>query len=148
MAGDDTEFFFQFARGPGFGHFALAQGSGRRLQQVTHGGMAVLSHERDRAISKHGNDYSAAGMMDHFTVISFLSFTDCIYRYAKYATAEEFLASENLRSVSCSHVGSFTGSVCSSAVNSPIKKSEPVAQTRPAGEVTSRARLNAMTTFG
>ncbi len=61
------------------------------FQEVTNGGMSILSDEYDRAVVVHRHDHGAARVMDHVALIGKLTFSDGVDRDLEHAAVEYFL---------------------------------------------------------
>src|SRR5581483_6473639 len=65
-SGAHAQLFFQLARSAVLGTFLIVQSPSRQLQEILHGGMTILPHERNRAVIEGRQDHGAARMMNDF----------------------------------------------------------------------------------
>ena len=79
------------------GPLTVVQRACRSFDQITHRGMAILSHERDRAVVEHRQDDGAAVMMDHFALVGLLAFAHRVDSDVENAAVEYFLAADDFR---------------------------------------------------
>ena len=74
------------------GDMPVSESAGGSFKKVTHDRVAILPHECDGAVVKHGDDHGAAGVMDHVALVREFAFAHGVDGDVENASFENLLA--------------------------------------------------------